>query len=99
MRSPQEAGEGTSVVVDILGRYEKWFEQSDDGIRCTVVGLAALARETGGPTGLPWSNARRGSPTTNRLRARVLLPKRELDQVYVTTDTAVRRAELLGAVG
>lgn len=90
----QEAGEGTSVVVDILGRYEKWFEQSDDGIRCTVAGLAALARELVARQAVPAERPPWVADYESIAGARAA-PKRELDQIYVTTDTAVRRAELL----
>jgi predicted methyltransferase len=90
----REAGEGTSVVIDVLRRYPKWFDQTEDGVRASVVGLAALAREL----------VARGATRTSRpdwqgeyeaIAAERPPAKRELDQVYVTTDTAVRRAELL----
>jgi predicted methyltransferase len=90
----REAGEATSVVTDVLRRYPKWFEQGEDGLRCSVVGLAALAREM----------VARGEERKTRaswlseyqsIAVRRPSPKRELDQVYVTPETAARRAELL----
>ena len=90
----REAGEGTSVVVDVLGRYDKWFEQSEDGVRCSVVGLAALARELIARQSDPLERPPWAAEYESIAAARSA-PKRELDQVYVTTDTAVRRAELL----
>lgn len=94
-----DAGEATSVVLETLRRYPKWFEQEDGKVRCTQPGFAAFGREA----------AARIQPSSNSQPAWLAEyeiiagergePKRELDQVYVTTDTAVRRAELLLAAG
>jgi len=92
------AGESTSVVREVFERYPKWFEQGDDGFRCSERGLAALARElvarsTGEQDETSWLQA------YERLASKRNDPKRVLDQVYVTTDTAVRRAKLLVEAG
>ena len=82
------------MIIDALQRYPKWFEQSGGDVRGSTVGLAALAREL----------VARGASAPERpewrseyaaIAAKRSEPKRALDQVYVTTDTAVRRAELL----
>jgi predicted methyltransferase len=88
------AGESASVVREVTERYPKWFEQGDDGLRCSESGLAALARELVARTTTlesetSWSRA------YEELAVKRSEPKRGLDQVYVTTDTAVRRAKLL----
>jgi len=92
------AGESTSVVREVTERYPKWFEQSADGVRCSERGLAALARE------LVARSSREEGTTSWRqayeeLGARRHDPKRALDQVYVTTDTALRRAKFLVEAG
>jgi translation initiation factor IF-1 len=94
----REAGEGSSVVHDVLRQYPQWFERVDEGIRCTERGLAALAREMVARSAARWSGSgwRADYETIAAERG---APKRELDQVYVTTDTAIRRAELLLAAG
>ncbi|MGB9339626.1 MAG: bis-aminopropyl spermidine synthase family protein [Polyangiales bacterium] len=92
------AGEASSVVREVTERYAKWFEDDEGRVRCSERGLAALARElvargAGRNSEAPWQavyaqmSAERGAP------------KRELDQVYVTAETAVRRAELLVEAG
>ena len=88
------AGESASVVQEVIERYPKWFEQGDDGLRCSDRGLAALARELVARTPsaedeTSWRQAYEG------LAAKRSDPKRALDQIYATTDTAIRRAELL----
>ncbi len=92
------AGESDSVVRDVFDRYPKWFEQGDDGFRCSERGLAALARElvartASEPGDTSWRHA------YEKLAGRRNDPKRALDQIYVTTDTAVRRAKLLVEAG
>ena len=88
------SGEASSVVRESLGRYSKWFDEEDGRVRCSERGLAALARE------MVARDAPDIADTTWRNDYQAMAdergtPKRELDQVYVTTDTAVRRAELL----
>lgn len=90
----REAGEGASVVLDVLRRYPKWFDEGDAGIRASVVGLAALARELVA-RGATRSHRPSWQAEYEAIAAERPAAKRELDQVYVTTDTAVRRAELL----
>ena len=96
--SPDEivhvSGEASSVVRESLGRYSKWFHEEDGRVRCSERGLAALARE------MVARDAPNIADTTWRNDYQAMAdergtPKRELDQIYVTTDTAVRRAELL----
>ncbi len=92
------AGESTSVVREVMERYPKWFERDDDGVRCSERGLAALARELVARTSseegeTPWRQA------YEKLAAKRSDPKRALDQIYVTTDTALRRAKLLVEAG
>ncbi len=88
------AGESASVVREVIERYPKWFEEGDDGLRCSERGLAALARELVARTPSERSDTS-WSPTYEELASRRSDPKRGLDQVYVTTDTVVRRASLL----
>ena len=92
------AGEASSVVREVIERYPKWFEDDERRFRCSERGLAALARELvargGGDLGAEsWRAA------YEAMAAERSTPKRALDQVYVTTDTAVRRAELLLEAG
>ena len=92
------AGEASSVVREVIERYPKWFEDDERRFRCSERGLAALARELvarelGEPSARSW---RAGYDAMTAERS---TPKRALDQVYVTTDTAVRRAELLLEAG
>lgn len=92
------AGESTSVVREVVERYSKWFEQGDDGLRCSDRGLAALAREL-------VARAPRQEDETSWRQAYESLagkrnqPNRALDQIYATTDTAIRRAQLLIELG
>jgi hypothetical protein len=92
------AGEASSVVREVIERYPKWFEDDERRFRCSERGLAALARElvarsTGEVGAESWRAA------YEAMAAERPTPKRALDQVYVTTDTAVRRAELLLEAG
>jgi hypothetical protein len=92
------AGEASSVVREVTDRYPKWFEIDERRIRCSECGLAALARElvargSGQPRDASWRTA------YEEIAAERATPKRALDQFYVTTDTAVRRAELLLEAG
>jgi len=92
------AGEASSVVREVIERYPKWFEDNERRFRCSERGLAALARElvareSGGASAESWRAA------YEAMAAERSTPKRALDQVYVTTDTAVRRAELLLEAG
>ena len=92
------AGEASSVVREVIERYPKWFEDDERRFRCSERGLAALARElvareSGGASAESWRAA------YEAMAAERSTPKRALDQVYVTTDTAVRRAELLLEAG
>jgi hypothetical protein len=92
------AGEASSVVREVIERYPKWFEGEARHFRCSERGLAALARELvargAGEAGAePWRAA------YEAMAAERGTPKRPLDQVYVTTDTAVRRAQLLLEAG
>ncbi len=96
--SPDElaraAGEGASVVREVLERYPKWFEEDQRSYRCSERGLAALARELVARSAGEL-RARDWQADYEAIASERDAPKRELDQVYVTTDTAVRRAELL----
>ena len=92
------AGEASSVVREVIERYPKWFEDDERRFRCSERGLAALARELvarepGEASVASWRGA------YDAMTAERSTPKRALDQVYVTTDTAVRRAELLLEAG
>ena len=92
------AGEASSVVREVLRRYPQWFEVDEDAIRCSERGLAALCRElvARDVRGLETTSWR---PAYEEIAAERQTPKRELDQVYATTDTAVRRARLLLGAG
>ena len=92
------AGEASSVVREVTARYAKWFEDDEGRVRCSERGLAALAREL----------VARGADETSdvswqadydAMAAERSAPKRALDQVYVTSETAVRRAQLLVEAG
>ena len=92
------AGEASSVVREVIERYPKWFEDDERRFRCSERGLAALARELVARSVIeagaePWRVA------YEEIAAERSTPKRALDQMYVTTDTAVRRAELLLEAG
>ncbi len=92
------AGEASSVVREVTERYAKWFEDDEGRVRCSERGLAALARE------LVARGASRNSEVSwqsayAQMAAERSTPKRELDQVYVTAETAVRRAQLLIEAG
>ena len=88
------AGEATSVVREVIERYSKWFDEDDGRFRCSERGLAALARELVARGGGQSRSAAWKAEYENVASERGT-PKRALDQVYVTTDTAVQRAELL----
>jgi hypothetical protein len=92
------AGEASSVVREVTERYSKWFEYDEGRVRCSARGFAALARELIARTPLvdeevPWR------ASYEAIAAERADPKRELDQVYVTVDTALRRAKLLLEAG
>jgi hypothetical protein len=82
----------------VIERYPKWFEQDEHRIRCSERGLAALARElvarSAGEAG-----AESWQPIYEAMAAERSTPKRGLDQVFATTNTVVRRAELLLEAG
>ena len=93
-----DAGEASSVVREVFERYPKWFDETEGRIRCSERGLAALGRElvargAQAPGSSDWR------PDYEAMAAERGAPKRELDQIYVTADTALRRAELLLAAG
>ena len=92
------AGEASSVVREVIERYPKWFEDDERRFRCSERGLAALARELVARE-LGEASARSWRAGYDAMTAERSTPKRALDQVYVTTDTAVRRAELLLEAG
>jgi predicted methyltransferase len=92
------AGEASSVVREVTERYAKWFEIDEGRVRCSDRGLAALARElvargAGEPRDSSWCKA------YEAMAAERGAPKRALDQIFITSDTAVRRAELLIEAG
>jgi len=92
------AGESTSVVREVTERYSKWFDEGDGAVRCSERGMAALARELVARSGASAAEASWRS-AYDAIAADRGAPKRDLDQVYVTSETAVRRAELLVASG
>jgi hypothetical protein len=92
------SGEASSVVRDVIERYPKWFEDSERRFRCSEGGLAALARELVARE-LCEAGAESWRAPYEAMAAERPAPKRALDQVYVTIDTAVRRAELLLEAG
>ena len=92
------AGEASSVVRDVIERYPKWFEDSERRFRCSERGLAALARELVARESCE-AGAESWRTPYEAMAAERPAPKRALDQVYVTMDTAVRRAELLLEAG
>jgi hypothetical protein len=92
------AGEASSVVREVMERYPQWFEKDQGRIRCSDRGLAAVARELvarrSAPPGSPPWRAAYAAMASERSA-----PKRALDQVYVTVETAIRRANLLLEAG
>jgi len=92
------AGEASSVVREVKERYPQWFDERQGQISCSERGLAALARELVARGGLPGLDAEwRGA--YDEMASERSAPKRALDQVYVTVDTAIRRAALLVEAG
>ena len=71
---------------------------SERRFRCSERGLAALARELVARESCE-AGAESWRAPYEAMAAERRAPKRALDQVYVTTDTAVRRAELLLEAG
>lgn len=95
----RDAGEATSVVLDVFRRYPKWFENTDGQVRCAEPGFVALAREMLARGGAATPSQPDWLAEYEAIAAERGEPKRALDQIYVSTDTAVRRAELLLAAG
>ena len=92
------AGEASSVVREVTERYAKWFDIDEGRFRCSDRGLAALARElvargAGETRDASWRE------TYDAIAAERSAPKRALDQIFITSETAVRRAELLIEAG
>ncbi len=92
------AGEASSVVREVTERYAKWFDIDEGMFRCSDRGLAALARElvargAGETRDASWRE------TYDAIAAERSAPKRALDQIFITSETAVRRAELLIEAG
>lgn len=92
------AGEASSVVRDVIERYPKWFEAEERRVRCSERGLAALARELVA-RGVAEPGAESWLEAYESMAAERSAPKRALDQIYATTDTAARRAQLLLEAG
>lgn len=92
------SGEATSVVREVLARYPKWFVEQGGQVRCSDRGLAALAREMLAREGTSMASTDWRS-VYEEIASKRGRPKRELDQVYVATETAVRRGELLIRAG
>lgn len=92
------AGEASSVVREVTQRYPQWFEERQGRISCSERGLAALARELVARGGLPGIDAQ-WRDAYEKMASERSAPKRALDQVYVTVDTAIRRAALLVEAG
>jgi len=92
------AGEASSVVRDVIERYPKWFEAEERRVRCSERGLAALARELVA-RGVAEPGAESWLEAYEAMAAERSAPKRALDQIYATTDTAARRAQLLLEAG
>ncbi|MEM8608630.1 MAG: bis-aminopropyl spermidine synthase family protein [Myxococcota bacterium] len=94
----RESGEAASVVIETLDRYGKWFVEDGDRVSCTDRGFAALAREMVARD-VPTGEASDWRGDYEKLAASRPAPKRALDQVYVTIDTAIRRGEMLVGAG
>lgn len=99
----RRSGESASVLREVLARYPQWFEAESAGgrspggaslIRCSERGFAAIGRELLARTPCSEDHPAWQSGYEALARRRPA-PKRALDQVYVTVDTAVRRAQLL----
>ena len=92
------AGEAASVVREVTERYPKWFENEERQFRCSDRGLAALARELVARSVVE-AEVASWQVEYEAMAAERSTPKRALDQVYATVDTAVRRAQLMLAAG
>jgi len=93
------SGEAPSVVREVAERYPKWFDEEEGRIRCSDRGLAALARELIARGAAEERPADSWSAAYEAMAAERSTPKRALDQVYATTETVARRAQLLLEAG
>lgn len=92
------AGEASSVVREVIERYPQWFEEREGQLRCSERGLAALARELVARS-VPRGSSAQWRAVYEKMASERGAPKRALDQVYVTVETAIRRAILLVEAG
>lgn len=89
------AGEAASVVRELRRQRPEWFVTSDTRVELSDRGVRALARELV-ERSEPFEPEDPGLADRFREIAEQRAPiKRELDQVWATTDTVLRRARLL----
>lgn len=94
------SGEAHSAIADLEKRKTKWFELSGSEVCLSTLGLAAYAREQ--HARLVTAEAMDGSELRTRfdeIAASRPAPKRELDQVHATPESALKRAQLLAERG
>lgn len=96
---PRRSGEAASVVRGLALRRPDWVDASEEGLRLSEAGLAALALEL---VARSRGGEKRDAEIVERLApiAAARGPaKRELDQVYATLESSVRRARRLVSAG
>ncbi len=95
------AGEARSVVKRLLEEKSKWFAVEEGRVACTQTGMAALAYEmVARQRAKPLSERSRTLIEGLRELAQKRSPaKRELDQIWASLPSVVRRAERLVAAG
>jgi hypothetical protein len=96
---PRRAGEAASVVKALTRDKPAWFDRADEGLRLSEPGLAAFALEAAARA----KGEGREDPALvarfSEFARRRGPAKRELDQVYATAESTVRRARRLVAAG
>ncbi len=96
---PTRAGEAASVVKELVRERAEWIDAAEEGLRLSEKGLAALALEL---VARGRGDDRREDEVVAQLAAIAAArgpARRELDQVYATLESSVRRARRLVTAG
>jgi predicted methyltransferase len=98
---PRRSGEASSVVKELTRDKPAWIDGTAEGLRLSERGLAALALEmVARDRGAPAAHEDAALVAQLTAFARERGPaKRELDQVYATAESSLRRARRLIAAG
>ncbi len=91
------SGEALSVVGEVLTRHPKWFEVEGKDIRVTKNAFTALGHELLGR--LPSITSSPLAVSLSAIARKRPAPRRELDQVFATTETVARRVDRLISAG